>query len=283
MKLGIIGGSGIYDIENMEHTGEHHISTPFGMPSAPLRTGRLEGREIVFLPRHGDGHIIPPHKVNYRANIWALKSLGVTHVLAVSAVGSMKEEIRPGDFVVVDQFIDMTRRRDTTFYDDLAVHVVYADPVCASMHSLVARETEKLGITVHRHGTYVNIEGPQFSTRAESRWYRMLGVDVIGMTNATEARLAREAELHFVTLALATDYDCWHESEDDVSVEQVIEVLNRNSANAKKVVQAVARTIDTVSCDVCNHALDGAVMTDLGRLSQVQREKYRLLLERFYG
>ncbi|MBU1238735.1 S-methyl-5'-thioadenosine phosphorylase [Myxococcota bacterium] len=281
MKLGITGGSGIYGLDGLEIDEQREIFTPYGKPSAPLVLGRISGQPIVFIARHGLGHTIPPHKINYRANIWALKSLGVTHVVAISAVGSLKPELPPGDFVMVDQFVDLTRRRDLSFFDDVVVHVSIADPVCHEFAELVAVAGERAGGNIHRGGTYVNIEGPQFSTRAESNWYRSMGASVIGMTNATEARLAREAELHFSTLAMVTDYDCWHESEEDVTVESVMETMRHNGKIANQAVLELSRAFYgefNASCSSCDHVLTGAVMTDPSTLSRTVREFHQMLL-----
>src|ERR1700753_2281131 len=227
--LGVIGGSGLYDIEGLEGLQERRVETPYGPPSDVIVEGKLGGARVLFLPRHGRGHVHPPHLLNYRANICALKLLGATHLVSISAVGSMKEEIVPGHLVVVDQFIDLTKRRASTFFDDgLVAHVGFSDPVCPLLAAAPAGAAERAGAKVHRGGTYVCIEGPQFSTRAESNLYRSWGVDVIGMTAMPEAKLAREAELPYATIALATDYDCWHATEEVVTVEAVIAVLRKN-------------------------------------------------------
>jgi len=283
MKLGITGGSGIYGLEALVIDEEREIFTPFGKPSAPVVMGHIEGHPVAFVARHGLGHTIPPHRINYRANVWALKSVGVTHMAAISAVGSLKEELPPGTFVVVDQFIDLTRRRSLTFYDDVVTHVSIADPVCPEFAGLVAAAGEAAGGTIHRGGTYVNIEGPQFSTRAESQWYRSMGASVIGMTNATEARLAREAEMHFSTLAMVTDYDCWHETEEDVTVESVLQTIRQNGATANQAVVELAKAFYggfESTCPMCQSALSGAVMTAPGTLSRGVMEHSALLLGR---
>lgn len=261
MMLGITGGSGVYQIPELRIQERREIPTPFGMPSSPVSIGTLHGTPVAFLARHGEGHLIPPHKVNYRANVWALKSLGATRLLAVSAVGSLREEMAPGDFVVVDQFVDLTRRREWTFFDALAGHVSLADPVCADFAAMVARAADAAGVRVHRGGTYVCIEGPQFSTRAESLWYRQMGAHVIGMTNATEARLAREAGLCFCTLAMVTDYDCW--KDEAVTVEHVMHVMKGNVGHARRTLEELCRVPEPPICTKCPHAIDGAVMTDL--------------------
>ena len=265
--LGITGGSGVYQIPELNITQKKEIATPFGMPSSAITLGTIGSTPVAFLARHGEGHIVPPHRVNYRANVWALKSVGATHLLAVSAVGSLLEEYVPGHFVVVDQFIDLTRRRETTFFNELAGHVSLADPVCAEFAEAVAGAAQSTGVTLHRGGTYICIDGPQFSTRAESNWYRQMGAAVIGMTNATEARLAREAGLCFSTLAMVTDYDCWKEEEDHVTVESVMAVMKHNVEFARRTVVAVAAGFGRAECISCAGAIRGAVMTDLSRVA----------------
>ena len=227
--IAVIGGSGLYEMDGLEHVRETRVSTPFGRPSDAVILGTLSGRRVAFLSRHGRGHRISPSMINYRANVYALKSLGVTRIFSVSAVGSMKERIHPGHMVLPDQFIDRTTRRLSTFFDQgLVAHVTFADPVCRVLASQLGDAARSMGATFHVGGTYLCIEGPQFSTKAESSLYRQWGVDVIGMTNATEAKLAREAEICYATLALVTDYDCWHQSEEPVSVEAILSVMHAN-------------------------------------------------------
>lgn len=279
--LGVIGGSGLYDMEDLEGPEEVSVSTPFGSPSDTIVRGRFKGTDTtaLMLPRHGRGHRHSPSTINYRANICALKMLGATHVLSVSAVGSMKEEIAPGDLVVVDQFIDLTKRRASTFFDEGVVgHVPFADPVCPIMAAAVYEAAQSTGARVHKGGTYVCIEGPQFSTRAESLVYRSWGVSVIGMTNMPEAKLAREAELPFATLALSTDYDCWHETEEAVSVEAVLAVLRRNIGLAKAVARKVAENMPDVSESPARRALASAVMTAPSAISEESRARLSWLL-----
>ena len=279
--IGIIGGSGLYDMEGIGTWEEIAVNTPFGQPSGVLRVGSMNGRKVVFLPRHGDGHRVDPTHIPYRANIHAMKELGVRKILSVSAVGSMKEEIEAGDMVVVDQFIDRTRHRADSFYGDgCVVHVSFADPVCPKLRPQLVRSCRSLDLTVHDGGTYVCMEGPAFSTRGESLMYRQFGVSVIGMTNLTEAKLAREAEICYATLALATDYDCWHEGEEDVSVEAVVATLKRNVANAKKILGNVIAEIDAHADCSCHHALEGAVMTAPDAISPESRGRLSLLLDR---
>jgi 5'-methylthioadenosine phosphorylase len=259
----VIGGSGLYDIPGLAEVREHDIETPFGRPSDPVLEGRLGETRLLFIARHGKGHRILPGEVNYRANIFGLKQLGAERVLSISAVGSMREEIRPGDLVIVDQFIDRTKGRPSTFFGDGIVgHVMFADPVCPELAGMVREATRDLGVTVHDRGTLMVMEGPAFSTRAESRMHRQLGVDLIGMTALPEAKLAREAELCYATLALATDYDCWHETEEDVSVDAVIAILEANASNARAVVEKLARGAARPRGCGCGTALDNTVITD---------------------
>jgi len=277
--LAVLGGSGIYDLGGLTDVAEVQIDTPYGPPSDAIIRGRLGNTQLLFLPRHGRGHRIPPHAINFRANICALKKLGATHLLAISAVGSMKEEIAPGDLVVVDQFIDLTKKRVSTFFDrDVAAHVVFADPVCdqlaAAVHEAATSAMRSDGSgKVHRGGTYVCMEGPQFSTRAESLVYRSWGVSVIGMTAMPEAKLAREAELPFATLALATDYDCWHESEEVVTVDAVIAVVQKNAALAKRAVAHLAAALPDPTKSIAHGASRGAVMTAPDAISPAARER----------
>ncbi|MFI5301555.1 MAG: S-methyl-5'-thioadenosine phosphorylase [Polyangiales bacterium] len=290
-KLGVLGGSGLYELEGLRDVREEPIETPFGHPSDPIVRGWLGDTELLFVPRHGRGHRVAPSAVNYRANVAALKMAGATHLLAVSAVGSMKEEIAPGDLVVVDQFIDLTRRRCTTFFSQAparseesreaslehsvpVAHVSFADPVCEHLAAAVAEAASTTSAKVHRGGTYVCIEGPQFSTKAESRLYRSWGVDVIGMTNATEAKLAREAELPFATLALATDYDCWYSGHDAVTVEQVVATLHANVRNAKAAIVALASRLPDPTKSKAHGALKGAIMTDPARIPEQIRARF---------
>jgi len=278
--LAVIGGSGFYDIEDLEGVEEINVSTPFGPPSDAIIRGRFKGTDTtaLMLPRHGRGHGHSPSNINYRANICALKKLGATHVLSVSAVGSMKEEIEPGDLVVVDQFIDLTKRRASTFFDEgIAAHVPFSDPVCPILAAAVYEAAKTTRARVHKGGTYVCIEGPQFSTRAESLVYRSWGVSVIGMTNMPEAKLAREAELPFATLALSTDYDCWHATEEAVSVEAVIAVLKRNIGCAKEVARKLAETLPDVSESPARRALKNAVMTAPAAISEEARSRLEWL------
>ncbi len=259
-RIGVIGGSGFYEL--LENPQEEKVTTPFGDPSDAIAIGKIAAREVCFLPRHGKGHRIMPTDLPFQANILALKQLGVEWIISASAVGSMKEEIRPGDIVIPDQFIDRTRQRRSTFFGAGCVaHIAFADPVCPDLSPLLVQAGRDAGATIHEGGTYLCMEGPQFSTRAEARLYRSWGVDVIGMTNLQEAKLAREAEICYATMALATDYDCWYEGEEDVTIAQVIETMNRNVDMAKKIIEmAVPRIPESRDCG-CKDAMQYGVMT----------------------
>jgi 5'-methylthioadenosine phosphorylase len=280
--VGVIGGSGLYEIEALKGVQEVKLSTPFGEPSDAYITGELDGVRMVFLPRHGRGHKKSPTEINFRANLWGLKKLGVTRIVSISAVGSMREDIAPGDFVVIDQFFDRTRHRvDTFFGDGVVAHVMFADPVCPEMRPALVQAARDVGVKVHDGGTYVNMEGPQFSTRAESRVYRQWGVDVIGMTNLQEARLAREAEMCYATVAMATDYDCWHESHEDVTVEAVLAIMRQNVGHAKALVQAAARRVPPERGCGCKEALRYAIMTDPRSIPAEARDRLGLLIDKY--
>ena len=284
--LAVIGGSGLYAVDGLENHETLEVDTPFGRPSDAITRGRLRDATgdttLLFLPRHGRGHATGPSDINYRANICALKKLGATHLVSVSAVGSMKEEIAPGHFVVVDQFIDLTRRRVSTFFDPgLVAHVGFADPVCADLSEALAKAAEGGGVRVHRGGTYVCIEGPQFSTRAESRLYRSWGVSVIGMTAMPEAKLAREAELPYALLALATDYDCWHENEEDVTVEAVLATMRENVKHAREVVATLARSLPDPKRSPATTALRAALLTAPDAITPATRTKLDWLVGPF--
>ncbi len=245
ITLGVIGGTGLYQMEALEIVEEREVATPFGAPSDAFTIGRIHGALVAFLPRHGKGHRILPNELNFRANLWAMKKLGVEQIVSVSAVGSLKSEYRPKDLLIPDQFIDRTRHRvDTFFGEGLVAHVAFADPVCSGLAAIIASAADTTEATVHRGGTYVCMEGPQFSTRAESHLYRSWGADVIGMTNLQEAKLAREAEICYATLALVTDYDCWHEEEADVDGAAILEVLRQNSEVAQ---QVLATTLESLA------------------------------------
>ena len=265
-KLGVIGGSGLYDIEGLTNRREESIQSPWGNPSDNLIFGELQGVELVFLPRHGRGHYLSPSGINYRANIDALKRVGCTDVLSVSACGSLKEKYAPGEFVMVDQFIDRTRNREKSFFGNGCVgHVSMAYPVCERLSALASDSAEKAGIKAHEGGSYVVIEGPQFSTLAESRLYRQWGCDVIGMTNMPEASLAREAELPYATVAMVTDYDCWHTEEEAVSVTNVLEVMHANVERARRMIEQLVKTLSSMersdSPQKIEYGLDHALIT----------------------
>jgi 5'-methylthioadenosine phosphorylase len=281
--LGIIGGSGLYEMGGLEGLEETQVDTPFGAPSDAIVSGRLGDTRLLFLPRHGRGHRIPPHRVNYRANVLALKMLGAEQVVSVSAVGSMRDDVHPGDLVLVDQFIDRTRSRPSTFFDDdgVVAHVELAEPVDAALMDALHRACTAVGARVHRGGTYVCIEGPQFSTRAESELYRSWGVSVIGMTNLPEARLAREAELPYATMALVTDYDCWHQTEQAVSVEAVLAVMHKNVATAQAVLRELAKDLPDPSASPASKALAHAILTAPDRITPEARARLAPLLGKY--
>lgn len=283
-SIGVIGGSGLYDIEGLKSVRRVQVRTPFGSPSDAITVGTLQGVAVAFLSRHGRGHRLNPSEINYRANIYALKSLGVTRVISVSAVGSMKESIRPGDIVMPDQFIDLTKRRASTFFEGgMVAHVAFGEPICGSLARSVCSAGQQVGATLHRGGTYLCMEGPQFSTKAESRLYRQWGVDVIGMTNMPEAKLAREAELCYATMALVTDYDCWHETEEAVTVEAILDTLHQNVALAKRIVQAVMPSVAAPRACACGQALDNAIVTDRRSVSAAAKKKLGLLSRRVFA
>jgi 5'-methylthioadenosine phosphorylase len=279
--IGIIGGSGLYDIEGLEQVKRVTVSTPFGAPSSPVLLGQLDGIRVAFLSRHGHGHRFSPSEINYRANIYALKSIGVRRIISVSAVGSMKESMKPGHVVLPDQFIDLTKRRISTFFEGgLVAHVAFSEPVCASLGAVLLAAGRSVGATVHQGGTYVCIEGPQFSTKAESYLYRQWDVSVIGMTNLPEAKLAREAELCYATIALVTDYDCWHETEEPVTVEAILATLSENVAMAKRLLRAAVKSADSAVACPCQQALKHAIVTAADAIPAAVRRKLALLTNR---
>jgi 5'-methylthioadenosine phosphorylase len=280
--LGVIGGSGLYEMEGLTNVRRVKVRTPFGDPSDSLVVGDIEGRTLAFLPRHGRGHRIPPSRINFRANIYAMKKIGARRVLSLSAVGSMREKIRPGDIVVVDQFFDHTRFRPNTYFSNGIVgHIPFADPVCPALADIAYLSARKVLRRVHRGGTYLCMEGPAFSTRAESRIYRKWGVDVIGMTNMPEAKLAREAEICYATLALATDYDCWHESEEDVSIEAILAIIRRNVENSKRIIREVARRLSRPGGCGCGETLRYAIITDPKKIPVATRKRLSLLIGKY--
>ena len=261
-EIGIIGGSGLYDLPGLEEKREVKVDTPFGEPSDAYILGTVSGRKVAFLARHGRGHRLMPTELNFRANIYGLKKLGVHWILSASAVGSLREDHEPMDFVLPDQFLDRTRQRVSTFFGDgVVAHVGFADPVCSRLGDVVEKAAEEIAFPIKRGGTYVCMEGPAFSTRAESNLYRSWGMDLIGMTNLQEAKLAREAEICYVTIAMVTDYDCWHEGEEDVSVEMLIGYLQKNSENAKRLIsRAIGIVPEKMGCS-CHRSLEGAIIT----------------------
>jgi len=283
--LGVIGGSGVYQMEGVEVVEEHALNTPFGPPSDSVIETRIEGRGVMFLPRHGRGHRILPSEVNARANIHALKQLGVTHVMSVSAVGIMQEHIQPGDMVVPDQIFDRTRgvRPSTFFGGGIVGHVTFADPFCEDLRQVLIAAARGKGATVHEGGTYVCMEGPQFSTRTESHFYRrQVDATVIGMTALPEAKLAREAELCYAMLAMGTDYDCWHETEEDVDIESVLEILRRNAELANGTVREVVRRLPEESDCECLHAAKDAIITAPEAISDEVKERLKVLYGRYF-
>jgi 5'-methylthioadenosine phosphorylase len=283
-EIGIIGGSGLYAMPGLTDTSEVHLETPFGKPSDAYVLGTLEGRKVAFLSRHGRGHRIMPSELNFRANIHGFKQLGVERILSLSAVGSLKEEHKPTDFVIPDQFYDRTKSRISTFFGEGIVgHIAFADPVCAELTNVFDIACRKSDVVVKKGGTYICMEGPQFSTKAESNLYRSWGMDVIGMTNLQEAKLAREAEICYATLAMVTDYDCWHPDHDSVTVEQVVAVLNANAANASNVIRHAVKEMPKQRGCKCGSALATAIMTDRSKIPPATREKLALLLDKYFG
>jgi 5'-methylthioadenosine phosphorylase len=283
-EIGIIGGSGLYNMPGLSNPEQVEVTTPFGHPSDVFITGDLEGRRVAFLARHGRGHRILPTELNFRANIFALKKLGVERIISVSAVGSLKLEHQPTEFVVPDQFIDRTTLRIATFFGEGIVgHVSFGDPVCATVAKAIQQGAESAGVVAKLGGVYVCIEGPQFSTRAESNLYRSWGADIIGMTNLQEAKLAREAEICYATMAMVTDYDCWHQGHDAVTVDQVIAVLHQNSANAAKAVRAAVAEMPRERACACATALQFAILTSPEAIPAATRNKLDLLLGRYYS
>jgi 5'-methylthioadenosine phosphorylase len=278
-KIGVIGGSGVYELEQIKNIEEITVNTPFGPPSDTIVKGELFDKEVYFLARHGKGHRIPPSDINYRANIYAMKSLGVERIFSVTAVGSMKEEIQPGDMVVVTQFIDRTNGRISSFFtENIVAHVAFADPVCLDFAQILYNSSKKIYDRTHNNATYICINGPQFSTRAESKLYRTWGVDVIGMTNVTEAKLAREAGICYATLALATDYDCWREN-DTVNAYDIIEIIKQNVENAKKIISETIKNIPNSRECLCKQSLANALMTEKSKIPYDTYNNLKIILE----
>src|SRR2546425_9419040 len=280
--IGIIGGSGLYDMAELTDREEKTITTPFGDPSGPYVVGTLRGTRVAFLARHGVGHRILPSELNFRANIYGMKVLGVERILSASAVGSLKLEYKPLDIVVPDQFFDRTKGRISTFFGrGLVAHVAFAHPVCADLSKVVADSAESVGATVHRGGTYVNMEGPQFSTLAESKLYRSWGMDVIGMTNLQEAKLAREAEICYATLALVTDYDCWHPDHDSVTVEMIIANLMQNARTAQQVIASAVEQLPIERTCECARALATAIITRPEAVPAKTKERLKVIIGKY--
>jgi 5'-methylthioadenosine phosphorylase len=283
VDIGILGGTGLYEVEGLKNIREISLETPFGAPSEVYVLGELEGKRVAFLSRHGQGHRILPSEINYRANIYGFRMLGASRVISISAVGSLKEEIKPQDIVLVDQFFDRTRRKNTFFGEGIAAHISFADPVCPSLSEVLYETGKELGLRVHKGGTYICIEGPAFSARAESNVYRSWGCDVIGMTSATEAKLCREAEICYATMNLVSDYDVWHVEEEPVSVEIILENLRQNIHHAKAIIKKTLSVLPEqrgAQCD-CGVAMENIVVTKPELIPEETKEKLRLILEKY--
>jgi 5'-methylthioadenosine phosphorylase len=281
-EIGIIGGSGLYNMAGLERVREIRVTTPFGKPSDAFVLGRLEGRGVAFLSRHGRGHRLMPSEINFRANLYGMKKLGVTRIISVSAIGSLREDLRPLDVVLPSQFFDRTHGRVSTFFGDgIVAHISFADPVCPLVADVLAKSCASSGVNCHRGGIYVCVQGPAFSTKAESNAYRAWGMDVIGMTNLQEAKLAREAEICYATLAMVTDYDCWHPDHDAVTVEQIIDFLNRNAQNAQKIIRAAVRQMPKERDCKCGSALAHAILTDPKKIPPRTRKKLAWLVAKY--
>ena len=282
-KIGIIGGSGLYKMDGIKNLKKVSLTTPFGRPSDKFIIGNLEGKEVVFLPRHGVGHRVSPSKINYQANIYGMKKLGVERIISVTACGSLKENIKPLDFVVVDQFVDRTNQaRAMTFFEEgIVAHITFAYPVCSEFCQVVCEAGERLNLNMHKKGTYLNMEGPAFSTLAESNLYRSWGMDVIGMTNMSEAKLAREAEICYVSLACVTDYDCWHPGHDSVTIDIVIQNLNKNIANAQRILAKVIENLSPQRNCSCKDALKYAIITDRKLITDKTKKDLDIIIGKY--
>jgi 5'-methylthioadenosine phosphorylase len=282
IRIGIIGGSGLYQMDGLTNAEDIAVDTPFGRPSDRYRVGVLEGKRVAFLARHNRNHSILPSELNFRANIYGMKKLGVEWIISASAVGSLKEEHHPLDIMLPDQFYDRTKTRVSTFFGDgLVAHITFAHPVCGVLGGVIEQGGKDAGVPIKRGGTYLCIEGPQFSTLAESNVYRSWGMDVIGMTNLQEAKLAREAEICYSTMALVTDYDCWHPAHDAVTVVDVLENLKKNTENAQKIIRAAVRRLPVDRTCKCGRALQHAIMTDLKKVPEATRQRLELLLRKY--
>lgn len=281
-EIGIIGGSGLYSMSGLTKTREIRVKTPFGEPPDAIVLGTLEGKQVAFLARHGRGHRILPGEINFRANVYAMKLLGVDRIISVSAVGSLKEELRPGEFLVPDQFVDRTKNRISTFFGDgLVAHVGFDKPTCAQVSAVLADASVHCGVMVHRRGTYVCIEGPQFSTLAEAHMHRQLNFDVIGMTNVTEAKLAREAEICYATITMITDFDCWHPEHESVTASQIIATLVQNAKNAQKVLREAVRAMPGEPNCKCGAALKHALVTDVKLVPKATKKKLEAIIGKY--
>ncbi|HEY1470186.1 MAG TPA: S-methyl-5'-thioadenosine phosphorylase [Candidatus Acidoferrum sp.] len=281
-EVGVIGGSGLYAMSGLTETREIRVKTPFGEPSDALVVGRLEGRRVAFLARHGRGHRFMPSDLNFRANIYAMKLLGVERIISVSAVGSLQEGLRPGEFLVVDQFVDRTKGRHSTFFGNgIVAHVTFDKPTCPQLSSTLADACVSAAVPVHRKGTYVCMEGPQFSTLAEANFHRANNWEVIGMTNVTEAKLAREAEICYATIAMITDYDCWHPQHDSVTVAQIMATLNQNASNAQNVLREAVKTVSANRVCKCSSALKHAIITDAKVVPAKTKKNLKAILAKY--
>ena len=281
-EIGIIGGSGLYNMPGIQRVRQVRVTTPFGKPSDTFLLGELEGRAVAFLSRHGRGHVLMPSEINFRANLYALKKLGVTRIISVSAVGSLREELKPLDMVLPAQFFDRTTNRPSTFFGGgVVAHISFADPVCPVLVDALSQACASSGVNCHQGGTYICMQGPAFSTKAESATYRAWGMDVVGMTNLQEAKLAREAEICYATLAMVTDYDCWHPAHDAVTVEQIIDYLTRNAQNARQIIRGAVREMPRERGCKCGSALAHAILTDPRKIPLQVRKKLALLLGKY--
>jgi 5'-methylthioadenosine phosphorylase len=282
IRIGIIGGSGLYEMEDLTDVSHISLDTPFGQPSDAYIVGKLKGIRVAFLPRHGRGHRLSPSELNFRANIYGFKKLGIERLVSITAVGSLKEHIRPLDIVIPDQFYDGTKQRASTFFGNgLVAHIAFADPVCPDLAQLIYHNATESGAAVHRGGTLLCIDGPAFSTRAESNVYRQWGLDIIGMTSLQEAKLAREAEIWYAAIAMVTDFDCWHIEESEVSVQTVVRNLKKNISTAKKIIRMVVPDISKSRACVCAKALENAIMTEEQVIPAETREKLELLVGKY--
>jgi 5'-methylthioadenosine phosphorylase len=280
--IGIIGGSGLYTMKGLTKTREIRVKTPFGAPSDSIVLGTLEGKRVAFLARHARGHRILPSEINYRANVYAMKLLGVERIISVSAVGSLKEDLRPGEFLVADQFFDRTKNRISTFFGEgLVAHLAFAHPTCEQLSGVLADACVHEAVMVHRRGTYVCIEGPQFSTLAEAEVHRQLGFEVIGMTNVTEAKLAREAEICYATIAMITDYDCWHPEHESVTATQIMATLSQNAENAQKVLRTAVRELPAARTCKCGSALQHSLLTDMKIVPKATKKKLAAIIGKY--